>query len=436
MHISLRGILLLLLAAPVMAAAGWSPVLNSVAAAWLISVVLLIAVDAVMAGKKEHFNIRRIHDSKLSLGTENAVRLELHNLARRKAEFWIRDEPPLEFFGEPAVLRGECAGRSAWSGVYAVVPPRRGDYRFGDIHLRWKSPIGLIVRQARFPCAGPVRVYPNLMDIRRYDLMLRQNRLQEMGLRHSRIFGEGTDFERLREYLPDDDFRRIHWKATARRNRPITIEYQTERSQNVIAVLDTGRMMQSPVNQMAKLDYAVNAVLLLAFVAAGKGDKVGLLSFADDIQHYLRPQPGRMQFYRMLKALYAVEPQGVEPDYRRAVGYLAGKERKRSLVILFTDLTGNLGVRALLESMGAIAGRSLPMVVTISDPDIHQAASDRPTSSETVYLRMEAEILLEERRQALDALRRRGVLTLDVPANQLSVSVINRYLELKARLLL
>ncbi len=436
MHISLRGILWLLLAAPVVAAAGWSPILNSAAAVWLIAAAILIAADAVMAGRKERFGVRRIHDSKLSLGTENAVRLEVQNRTPRKAEFWIRDEPPLEFSGGPAVLRGECAGRSAWSSVYEVVPPRRGDYRFGDIHLRWKSPLGLIVRQARYPCAGPVRVYPNLMDIRRYDLMVRQNRLREMGLRHSRISGEGTEFERLREYLPDDDFRRIHWKATARRNRPVTIEYQTERSQNVIAVLDIGRMMQSPVNQMAKLDYAVNAVLLLAFVAAGKGDKVGLLSFADEVQHYLRPQAGRAQFYRMLKALYAVEPQGVEPDYRRALGYLAGKERKRSLVILFTDLTGNLGVRALLESMGAIAERSLPMIVTISDPDIHAAASDRPAGSEAVYLRMEAEILLEERRQALDMLRRRGVLTLDVPANRLSVSVINRYLELKGRLLL
>jgi uncharacterized protein (DUF58 family) len=436
MHFTLRAVLLVLLAAPLIAAGGWSPAMNAFAAAWLAAVAGLSAVDFSSAGGKKQFGVRRIHDSKLSMGTENSVRLELHNASGRRIEFSIRDEFPLDFSGGPAVLRGECAGRSDWSSVYSVVPPRRGDYRFGDIHMRWTGPLGLVRRQARFPSAGPVRVYPNLMDIRRYDLMLRQNRLREMGLRRSRIFGEGTEFERLREYLPDDDFRRIHWKATARRNRPVTIEYQTERSQNVIALLDTGRMMQSPVNRMAKLDYAVNAVLLLAFVAAGKGDKVGLLSFADEIQHYLRPQAGRRQFYRMLKALYAVEPQRVEPDYRRAAGYLAGKERKRSLIILFTDLTGNLGVRALLEGMGALAGRSLPMVVTISDPDIHQAAAARPADSETTYLRMEAELLLEERRQTLDRLRRKGVLTLDVPANQLSVAVINRYLELKARLLL
>ena len=106
------------------------------------------------------------------------------------------------------------------------------------------------------------------------------------------MFGEGTDYERLREYLPDDEYRRIDWKATARRRRPVTIEYQTERSQNVIAVVDTGRMMQSPVAEIAKLDYVINAVLLLAYVATGKGDKVGMMTFADDVSHYLSPRAG------------------------------------------------------------------------------------------------------------------------------------------------
>src|SRR4030042_28603 len=146
-----------------------------------------------------------------------------------------------------------------WTGVYHLQPLRRGDYAFGNITLRWNGPLGLVQRQGTVKAAGPVKVYPNLLDVRMYDLLLRRNRLQELGLRHTRMFGEGTEFERLREYLPDDEFRRIDWKATARRNRPITIEYQTERSQNVIAVLDCGRMLQSPVAlpgqpAMAKLD--------------------------------------------------------------------------------------------------------------------------------------------------------------------------------------
>jgi uncharacterized protein (DUF58 family) len=320
--------------------------------------------------------------------------------------------------------------------VYHVRPLRRGDYRFGRVNLRWCGPLGLVVRQGHVEAAEPVKVYPNLLDVRRYDLLLRRNRLQEMGLRHTRLFGEGTEFERLREYLPDDEFRRIEWKATARRRRPVTIEYQTERSQNVIAVLDVGRMMQSPVARMAKLDYVVNAVLLLGYVATGKGDKVGLMTFADDVPLYLSPRQGRGQFYRMLEALYAVEAQPVEPDYRRALGYLATKQRKRSLVLIFTDLTGGMSVQSLTSHVSVLARRSLPLVVTISDPEVHAAAGLRPRTSLEVYQRAAAGRLLDERRVVLDNLHRHGVLTLDVPADRLSLAVINRYLELKGRTLL
>jgi uncharacterized protein (DUF58 family) len=265
---------------------------------------------------------------------------------------------------------------------------------------------------------------------------LRRNRLQEMGLRNSRMFGEGTEFERLREYIPDDDFRRINWKATARRRSPITVEYQVERSQNVIAVLDAGRMMQSPVADIAKLDYVINAVLFLTYVATGKGDRVGMMTFADQVSHYLSPSQGRGQFYRMLELLYGLEPQPVESDYQRALTYLALKQRRRSLIVIFTDLSSGMSVQSLIGQVAMLARTSLPLVVTISDPDVHAAARQIPGDSLRVYQRAAATQLLDERRIVLDTLRTRGILTLDVPANQLSTAVINRYLELKGRTLL
>jgi uncharacterized protein (DUF58 family) len=291
-----------------------------------------------------------------------------------------------------------------------------------------------VVRQGQVDGETAVKVYPNLLNVRQYELLLRRNRLQELGLRHTRQFGDGTEFERLREYMPDDEYRRIDWKATARRHRPVTIDYQSERSQNVIAVLDTGRMMQSPVANIAKLDYVINAVLFLAYVAAGKGDKVGMMTFADNVGQYLAPRQGRGQFYRMLEMLYAIEAQPVEPDYRRALSYLALKQRKRSLVIIFTDLSSGMSMNALLGNVSVLARRSLPLVVTISDPDIHTAAAQIPQNSLSVYQRASATQMLDERRITLETLQRQGVLTLDVPANQLSIAVINRYLELKGKM--
>ena len=433
---TIRGVLLLLLAAPLLAASTWAPALGWIAWGYLLLGLGLMALDWRLAGSVRRFQVTRYHDTKLSLGADNPIRLVVQNRTKRPANFWLRDEPPDAFVVDQRMLEGQAAAWQTWEGVYHVRPLRRGDYRFETINLRWRSPLRLMFRQAKVEAAEPVRVYPNLLDVRRYDLLLNRNRLHEIGLRHSRQFGEGTEFERLREYLPDDDFRRIDWKATARRNRPVTVEYQTERSQTIVAVLDAGRLMQSPVAQMAKLDYAVNAVLFLSYVATGKGDKIGLMTFADDVMQFVSPRQGRGQFYRMLELLYAVQAQPVEPDYQRALSYLAVKQRKRALVVIFTDLSGGLSTQTLVGQVSMLARHSLPLVVTISDPDVHAAAQQRPHNMLTVYQRAAAQQLLDERQLALDSLRRQGVLTLDVPANQLSMAVINRYLELKGRMLL
>jgi uncharacterized protein (DUF58 family) len=403
---------------------------------YLLVALLVFGLDWRFSGPVTRFDVRRVHEPRLSLGAENPIRLEVHNRSLRPVQFQLRDEAPEQFQIETRILDGQVDPRETWLGQYHVRPLRRGDYHFGDLHLRWRSPLGLLFRQGRVPAAEQVKVFPNLLDVRRYDLLLRRNRLQEMGLRHSRMFGEGTEFERMREYLPDDEFRRINWKASARRHRPVTMEYQTERSQNVIAVIDCGRMMQSPVAEIAKLDYVVNASLFLAYVATGKGDRVGMMTFADSVMHYLSPKQGRGQFYRMLELLYAVEPQPVEPDYGRAMAYLAVKQRRRSLVIVFTDLSSGTSMNALVAQVSLLARSNLTLVVTISDPDVYSAARQKPQTSQNVYERAAAAQLLDERRITLETLQRRGVLTLDVPANQLSIAVINRYLELKGRMAL
>ena len=427
----------MLAAAPLMALSGWASPLTPVAWVYVAAVLGLAAFDRWAARPPERFELRREHGQRLSLGTENLVRLHVRERSGKSAQLSLRDEPPDEFvvIGE-RVLPGRIRGRERLTLDYHVRPRRRGDYGFGDLNLRWTGPLGLMTRQFRYPAAADVKVYPNLIAVHKYDLLLRRNRLHEIGLRNARIFGEGTEFQRLREYLPDDEYRRINWKATARRAKPITTEYETERSQTVMALLDAGRMMGSPVGEMAKLDYVVNAVLLFSYVAAAKGDKVGLLTFADEVSHYLTPRQGRGQFYRLLELLYGVQIAPVEPDYGKAISYLKSRHKRRSLIVLFTDLTGSLGVESLIKYVSTLRQRHLPLVVTISDPAMHAVAAAYPADSTAVYQRALAEKLLEERRVTLDTLERRGVLTLDVPAEKLTMAVINKYLELKAKTLL
>ncbi len=215
--------------------------------------------------------------------------------------------------------------------------------------------------------------------------------------------------------------------------KPISIEYETERSQQIMVLLDVGRMMRSPVGAVAKLDYAINAVLLLTYVAAQKGDKVGLLAFADDVQLWVAARSGKGQFHRLLEQLYALESTPVEPDYNRAFAYFTAKQHKRSLVLVFTDLTGSMGAETLVAQMGRLRRGHLPLLVTMRDPTVQQLAQQAVIDSGSLYQRTVAEGLLAERQLALERLQQRGVLTLDAPADQLSIAVINRYLALKAR---
>jgi len=433
MFFTRRFLLLVLLAAVPVAASAYLPWLLYAGVGYGALVLGLVLADYALSPRPGDFELGREHDTRLSLGAWNPIRVTVRSRARRPARVAVRDEAPAAFRLDAAVLDGAVGPRETAELIYHARPPRRGDYHFGDLNLRWWGVLGLIVRQARYPAAGGVKVYPNLLDVRKYELLVRRGRLHELGLRTSKLLGMGTEFERLRDYQPDDEYRRINWKATARRGKPISTEFETERSQNILAVLDTGRLMSSPVGDLAKIDYAVNAVLMLAYVATLRGDKVGLLTFADQVGAYLTPRQGKGQFYRMLEMLYAVESQPVEPDYRRALAYLAAKQKKRSLVVCFTDLAGGPASDALLAGLIPLQPRHLPLCVTVSDPGILALAGQPPRDSAAVYERAVAERLLDGRRVTLDTLRLRGVLSLDVPADQLTVAVINQYLDLKAR---
>jgi uncharacterized protein (DUF58 family) len=428
-----RLLLFLLLGSLLVAGVALLPALLWLALGYLVAVGALVGADYLITAKPAEIEVERINDTKLSLGAENLITLLLANRGRRPIRFQLRDEYPYQFVCDATILSGEVAPYDVHEARYHVKPLQRGDYRFGDINIRYPSALRTFVRQARYAAEAPVKVYPNVLDVRKYDLLARKGLLFELGLRAARVFGVGTEFERLREYNTDDEFRRINWKATARRGKPIAAEYETERSQYIMSVIDSGRLMRPPIGDLAKLDYVINTALLLAYVATLKGDHVGLLTFADEVRTYLAPRRGKGQFYRMLEALYNVQFEPVEADYAQALGYLGVKHKRRSLVVVFTDLVTLDAARPLIAQMARLAQRHLPLCVVISDPNIIRLAAQPPRESDAVYQRAVAEMLLDERKVVLDTLNRSGVLTLDVPADKLTVSVINKYLELKGR---
>jgi uncharacterized protein (DUF58 family) len=274
------------------------------------------------------------------------------------------------------------------------------------------------------------------LETEKYEMLARRGRLMQLGIRSAKIRGGGAEFESLREYVPGDEYKKIDWSATARRGKLITRQYEAERSQNIVLLLDTGRTMQQPVQKMAKLDYVVNTALMLAYVAAASDDKVGMMTFDAEVRSYLPPSKSKAQVYQILENLYNIEARLVETDYPEAFQNLATRWRRRSLIVLFSDLVDPDSSAQILDAIPMLEERHRVVCVTVSDPNIVAAANALPEVGAQVYTKAVALQVLQERRQAITALKRRGVWTVDSPPQDLSADLINHYLDLKSKSLI
>jgi len=291
----------------------------------------------------------------------------------------------------------------------------------------------MIQRQRQIQASQRVKVYPNMKEAQRFNLLARRGRLQQVGIRKARLQGAGREFESLRDYQPDDELRRIDWKATARRGDLVSRQYEVEKSQNVMLVLDVGRTMLAEVEGIQKIDYAINAALMLAYVAADTDDNVGLLVFADTVQTYLPPKKGRAQLHAILEALHNIQASLVEPDYLQALTFLQTRFRKRSLMVCFTDLWDPDSSHMTIAELARLQPRHMVAAVTLLDTKLKDAAEQEPATVTAVYKKAVAMQVLQDRQRALSALTQRGILVVDSPAEKLSADLVNKYLEVKER---
>ncbi|MFO7537421.1 MAG: DUF58 domain-containing protein, partial [Chloroflexota bacterium] len=385
-----RSLLLLLFPLLLLSAATLFVWLLWAAAAVLLAGIGLLWLDLRQTTKPAALTVRRDHHRKLTLRRDNPVEIIIENQAERPLFVQVRDEVPQSFKLSSALLSGWLNGRSQLHLIYQVEPTRRGEYPFGHINLRWTSRLGLFMRQAAYPAQTGAKVYPSLLPIRQYERMARRGQMLHSGLRPLRRAGEGGEFEQLREYLPDDDYRRISWSATARHGKPITMDLTPERSQNIILMLDVGQQMLTRplgVAHTSRLDLVLNAVLMFSYVALSSGDRVGLLLFDDQLQRYLPPRAGMGHFYTLLEALYDAQARPVEPNYGRALRYLYAQRQSRALILLLTDPTSQEAAQGLVGQLGAFYPRHLPLCVTLSDPAVLEAAQRRPYSTDLIYQR-------------------------------------------------
>lgn len=402
-----------------------------------VLLLLLAVTDYLISERANDFLVERYLEDRFAMGARNQVSIRITNRARRKTTFIIRDEYPSQMkLLSPREVRLTVPVNRTRSWRYYLLPGARGSYGFGDTIIRFRSRLGLLWKQLDYPNSREVKVYPDIREASKNGLYAHRQQRPEPGLRRMRLRGQGREFESLREFVIGDEIRHISWAATARRGKLITRQYTIERSQNIVLMLDTGRLMTARIGELSKLDHAINATLSIAYVAAAGGDNVGLVVFSRRVTGYLPPRKGRDQVNRIMESLYNVEPQLIEPSYSRAFNFFNTNCHRRSLVVILTDLVDRDASAELLAHTSKLVPRHLPLIVTIGDTDLRELVRTKPASAADVYRQGVAEEMLRQREEALARIRRAGGLALDVPAARLSIELVNKYLEVKERGLL
>jgi len=396
-------------------------------------VALLVLLDARLAADPARLTVERSAPPACSRGRPASVGYRWRNPTPRAARLLVREARPATLGAAPPSRTLAVPPRGQAQESFSFVPERRGAETTGWFAVRSVGPLGFGQRQARLDLPWPLTVFPALPETRLRATVGRAVREREAGLSAQRLRGEGRVFESLREWVPGDDTRIIDWKATARRRKLIARQYEAERRQHVLLLLDAGRLLTAEVAGRPRLEYAVDAAVSLALAAARRDDNVGVLVFADTVRDYVAPQRGQRGLRQVLEVLARAQPVMVEPDYLGAVRFLRVHNRRRALTVLFTDVVDRMASEAFVAGAATLRPRHLPVAVTLRDPELDAAAAVRPADRRQAYRKAAAEELLRAREEALGAMRRSGVVVLDVPPARAGAAVVEQYLELKRR---
>ena len=413
------------------------PWLKWVALAYDVGLLIVAVIDSRTSRLRKGVVITREFGGRFAVGAETEVRINVQNATNRAIQVIVKDEfPPQMTLNGVREGRIDVEAQSSATLIYGLTPPKRGRFEFGVTALRFKSRLKLVWCETKVTEPVSVKVYPNMRRAREAELKALGARSVVSSHRKTSWRGEGREFESMRDYVRGDELRHISWTATARRGKLTTRQYQIERDQTILIALDAGRLMTARIEEETKLDSAVHATLALISAAARAGDNAGLVVFGRKIKSYLPPSRGRDHIESALEALYAVEPEMIEPSYARAFEFIAANSKRRALIVLLTDLVDEEGSKELLTSLHLLRPRHLPLVVTIADRDLKAVVQESPTTVGQLFTQSVAEEIIYHREAALRLVESQGGLALDVTAAALAPSLLETYLRVKERGLL
>ena len=409
------------------------------AATRLIFIIFFLAClfdMLILFQHKKGISASRKLAEKLSNGDYNPIKINFANNYNFLVNTTIIDEIPFIFQKRDFKLKCILQPGEQKELIYTLRPTKRGSYRFGAINIFVSSTIGLIQRRFEFDQAMEAAVYPSIIQMRKYELYAISNRLTEAGIKKIRRVGHTMEFDQIRNYVRGDDYRTINWKATARRRHIMVNQYQDEKSQHVYAIIDMGRSMKMPFDGMSLLDYAINSSLVISNIAIQKGDKPGIVTFNDQNSTVLPANGQYKHMHKILHMLYKQQTAFLESDYEKMYTTINLRVKQRSLILLFSNFESLIALRRQINILKGINKRHALIMIFFKNSELENYIMTTAQSTEDIYKKTIAEKLLFEKRQIIKELQQSAIQSILVEPHNLTVSVINKYLELKARALI
>jgi len=388
----------------------------------------------LLFAKQNPMAVQRILPDKLSNGDENTIQWQIKNNYPFRARLQLLDEFPEPWQIRDFGIRTRLEPDEKTSLGYIVRPKERGEFFFGDLHLFIKTPLQLIIRRKTFSAKESIRVFPGFLLLRQFEFMAHITDPGNTGYKQVRKTGHSLEFEQIREYVSGDDIRGINWKATGRTGGQLMINvYTDEKSQQVYCIIDKGRVMKMAFGGLSLLDYAVNATLAMCSVAISRQDRAGFISFGDKAGDFLPANHRSTQMAGIVQALYNLNTRFLESDFAFLHKLIKTNITQRSLLILFTNFESLTALGRQLPYLRNIAKKHLLLVVFFENTSLEALATGEAGNIERLYEKVIAEKFILEKKLIVKELQRYGIAALLTAPENLSVDVVNKYLQIKAR---
>lgn len=393
----------------------------------------VVGVDLLTSAGATGLKVSRQMLGSGSLGGTHQVSIVIENWGNRQHRMVVRDDLPESMEAIPSDQEITLGVGKRAELHYQLRPNQRGAFRLERVYFQLCSWLGCWKRQIELDCENTLSIYPNMQQLREYALLAKTNRLSLIGVRSTRQIGQDNNFERLRDYSLDDNYKHMDWRATARRGKLTVKQFQQDKSQRIVFLLDCGRLMTNQYRGMSLLDYAMNSILMMSYVALQQGDSVGMVCFSNRIEKVVPLRGGSRQMNHLLHGLFDRFPTMVQSNFQEAFLQFSKSTRRRTLVVLITNVIDETTAAQVTGYLSTLKPRHLPVLCLLRDRRVFELADNPALEDDVLYPSAAAAQILLWRHELLQKVKDSGALVIDEFPDQLTSAMVNRYLEVKAK---